>query len=78
MRYFEIEFSNGGDNGDYDQYSICIVGERKPSVEEAEEFCKEDMKILGYERVEKVLEIDKHEAHMYFDMSDEKNFPVFR
>ena len=77
-KYFEVELSNFGENGDYDQYSMCIIGERKPSIEEAEWFLKSDMEMLGYKYVQEILEIDKWEAHMYFNMDGEENFPIFR
>ena len=52
-RYFEIEFDNFTRNRDPDgdivgDYSICIIGVRKPTIQEAEQFCKHDMEITGY------------------------------
>lgn len=84
MRYFEIEFDNEPRNQDgweadvVGEYSICILGERKPSIKEAMEFCKKDMEIMGYKYVVNVLEIEQEEARTFFDMGNEKNFPVFR
>lgn len=84
-KYYEIEFDNDvrcRDLADTDEtvgdYSICIIGERKPTYEEAEEFCKEDMKKTGYKYVVAVREIDPDEAHSFFDMENEKSFPVFK
>ena len=48
-KYYEIEFGTSKDLSD--SYSICIIGERKPSIEEAQEFCKTDLRLLGYEHV---------------------------
>lgn len=84
MRYFEIEFDNEPHNqedwnGDIiGDYSICILGEREPSIQEATEFCALDMKMMGYKYVVNVLEIDQEEARMFFDMERENEFPVFR
>lgn len=84
MRYFEIEFDNEPRNQEnYDgttigEYSICILGEREPTIQEATEFCKEDMKQMGYKYVVNVLEIDQEEARTFFDMEREKEFPVFK
>ena len=84
-KYYEIEFDNDvrcRDFADSDEiigdYSICIIGERKPTYEEAEAFCKEDMEKMGYKYVVAVREIDSDEAHNFFDMENEKNFPVFK
>ncbi len=84
MRYFEIEFDNeprnqdGAETETIGEYSICILGEREPSIKEAAEFCKEDMENMGYKYVVNVLEIDQSEARTFFDMEKEKEFPVFR
>ena len=84
MRYFEIEFDNEPRNqedwnGDtIGDYSICILGERKPSIQEAAEFCAKGMKCMGYKYVVNVLEIDQEEARLFFDMERENEFPVFR
>lgn len=84
VRYFEIEFDNvprnqeGWEGDTVGDYSICILGEREPTIQEATEFCKEDMKQMGYKYVVNVLEIDQEEARLFFDMEREKEFPVFR
>ena len=84
-KYYEIEFDNDvrcREFADSDEtigdYSICIIGKRKPTYEEAEAFCKEDMEKMGYKYVVSVREIDSDEAHNFFDMENEKNFPVFK
>lgn len=84
MKYFEIEFANeprnqeGYDGDTIGDYSICILAEREPSIQEAAEFCKEDMNKMGYKYVVNVLEIEQTEARTFFDMEREKDFPVFR
>jgi hypothetical protein len=82
--YYEIEFDNEPRNeADYmgdtlpEHYSICIIGERKPTIREAEVFCRNDMERFGYKYVVNVTEIDAQEAHNFFDMSEEHRFPVF-
>ena len=84
MRYFEVEFDNEPRGIDWNEncsgdYSICILAEREPSREEAAEFCKSDMKQMGYRYVVGVTEINKDEAINFFDMEDAENrFPIFR
>ena len=80
-RYFEIEFAHelfDTSKDDADTYSICIIAEHHPSIEEAKEFCKEDMKRLGYDCVISVTEISHDEAHQFFDMENEANFPILK
>jgi hypothetical protein len=67
--YYEVEFNDG--------YSICIKGKRQPSIEEANEFLKEDCKNLKV-FVTNVIEIDNYEAHEFFDMEHEEKYPVFQ
>jgi hypothetical protein len=81
-RYFEIEFDNEPRGREWNEncvgdYSICIIGKREPSFEEAEQFCKSDMEKTGYKYVVGVTEIDAEEAHNFFDMEQEDKFPVF-
>lgn len=84
MKYYEIEFAHRVEIEDEtfintpDRYSICILAEREPSYEEAENFCKEDMNNLGYDIVSDVLEISKEEAYNFFDMENADNFPIFK
>lgn len=84
MRYFEIEFDNEPRGAEWDEnctgdYSICILAERRPSREEAAEFCKSDMEKMNYRYVVGVTEISKEEANNFFDMEDaEKRYPVFK
>jgi len=69
INYYEAEFSDG--------YSICIKGERKPTITEANEFLKVDCMNMKT-TVINVLDIDNNEAHNFFDMSNEDKFPVFQ
>ena len=73
-----IEFGRYDDsNVLIDTYSICILGTRKPTIEEAMEFCEKDMKEFGYESITDIIEIDYEEAHNFFDMENEDSLPVF-
>lgn len=81
-RYFEIEFDNNKRARDTDgdvvgDYSICIIGKRPPSIKEAEDFCKPDMKQTGYKYVVAVNEVDRLEARTFFDIEKENSFPIF-
>lgn len=81
-KYYEIEFDNAPRGRDWNEncigdYSICIIGTRKPTFEEAEEFCKVDMEEMKYKYVVGVTEIDKEEAHTFFDMENDDKFHVF-
>lgn len=74
-KYYEVEFGKKSDETDI--FSMCIIGICKPSVEEAEKFLAEDLDVMGYDQVNEVLEIDYEEAHNFFDMERESNFPIF-
>lgn len=82
MRYFEIEFDNDSRGRDTDNctgdYSICILAEREPTYQEAEEFCKADMKQMGYKYVVGIFEIEKEDAEQFYDMENADKFPVFK
>ena len=69
INYYEVEFNDG--------YSICILGERKPTIEEASVFLKEDCEKIKT-IVANVQEIDSDEAHTFFYMVNEANFPIFK
>lgn len=77
LRYFEAEFAKGTPDDYTSDYSICIVGRRTPTAEEASEFCQEDLKRMKYDFVSNVTEINQEEAHRFFDMEQENTFPVF-
>ena len=76
MNYYECEFSlTSPDKG---TYSICIKGERKPTPAEAEHFCSSDMAMLNLTKCVAVDELTHDEAFMFYDMSRESEFPIFR
>jgi len=69
MYYYEVLFNNG--------YGICIRGLKKPSIKEAEEFCKDDMELFESDSVEWVEELSYSEACKYYDMETDDDYPVF-
>ena len=75
IKYYEVEFGKQADEADV--FSMCVVGVRKPTIEEAEVFLASDLEMMGYDYVTEVLEIDFDEAHKFFDMERENDFPVF-
>ena len=74
-KYYEVVFRSHKNLTD--SYSICIRGTREPTCSEAYEFCKEDMKKMGYDYVWDVVELNRKEADMFFDMETECKWPVF-
>lgn len=76
-KYYEVEFAKGNKSNYISDYSICIVGKREPTTEEATEFCRKDLDNMGYDFISNVTQISKEEAHMFFDMENESSFPVF-
>lgn len=83
IKYYEVEFGKSEELNDDafcdtpDRYSMCILGKRMPTFDEAKEFLKKDMEILGYDEITDILEIDYNEAHEFFNMENENNFPIF-
>lgn len=81
-KYYEVEFAKYIGNKDFEDYisdySICIIGEREPSTEEATEFCFNDLVLYGYDFVSNVIHLTYEEAHKFFDMTNEESFPVFK
>ena len=83
IKYFEIERGkecelNDESFGDTpDRWSMCILGKRMPNVEEAKIFLKSDMELMGYDAITDIREIDYDEAHEFFDMTLENEFPIF-
>lgn len=72
--YYEVLF---GSSKRKETDSICIKATRKPTIKEAEEFCKRDMRLLRYEYVVNVKWMGMYEALKIFDMSDNYEWPVF-
>ena len=75
VRYFEIIFSGGCDDS---ELSICILGEDKPTISEAELFCKDDISLFKCSGVSEVIELSREEAYQSFDMSCESELPIFK
>jgi hypothetical protein len=69
IKYYEVDFDK--------ECGICILGIRKPTIEEACQFCKKDMEIYGATEVIFVSETDYDTAHSSYDMTREELFPVF-
>lgn len=67
--FFELFFDDKND------VAMCGVGTRVPSLEEANEFYKDDLEKMGYASFEAVNEITEEEASGSYDMDDE--YPVF-
>lgn len=67
--YYEVDFDNG--------YGMVIKAERVPTIEEAEEFYKEDAEKNGG-----ILAIygayAREEVAPFYDMSNENNWRVFK
>lgn len=63
IKYYEVDFAKGNPLDYFSDYSICIIGKREPTPEEATEFCKHDLKEYGYDFVSAVFPIGKDEAH---------------
>lgn len=80
-KYYEVEFAHekfDTSREESDTYSVCIIAEHYPSIEEATEFCKDDMENLGYGIVISVTPLDCEEAHKFFDMENEDSFPILK
>lgn len=69
MKYYEIDFDN--------EYGICIKGTRKPTIKEAEEFCKTDIEQSNAEHVIFINETTLEDACHFYAMENEEQFPVF-
>ena len=58
--YYVLEFMINGDKNQTS--SMCVLGYRKPTIEEAKEFWKKDCELYGDETLIDVYEITKEEA----------------
>lgn len=74
VKYYELEFKTGVSGI---TSSMCVLGYRKPTIEEAKEFWKADCELYDDEELFNVREISKEQAHEEFDMENEANFPIF-
>ena len=72
MNYYEINLKS---EDDADSVWICIKGVRQPSIDEASEFLKGDVKKFG--PVLHVYPIDEITARGCYDFRNEPNWPVF-
>lgn len=73
-RFFEVDMSNQ----DTDTYSICIIATHEPTAEEVKKFLAEDMKSMGYTRVDTIRETTLEEAKNFYDMENYEKFPVLQ
>lgn len=80
MKYFELGLGQSVEE-DWEtfDYSMCIKGEREPETfEEANEFIKNDLNMLGYKTVVSITEIPEKEAQDFFDWDAICKAPVFK
>ena len=76
-KYYELEFLlEDKDDGSTYTSSMCVLGYRKPTIEEAKEFWKDGCEVYGNNLVG-VYELTKEEAYDCFDMERENEFPIF-
>ena len=75
IRYFEIDMSNENEKG---CYSMCIKATHKPTKREVKKFLANDMKTMGYTKIDNIIETTLEEAKNFYDMENEKNFPVLQ
>lgn len=73
--YYVLEFMINGSREHTS--SMCVLGYRKPTIEEAKEFWKKDCELYGDETLFDVYEITQEEAYDAYDMSRESEFPIF-
>lgn len=75
VRYFEVDMSNKNEEG---CYSICIKATHKPTKREVKKFLAEDMKNLGYTKIDTIIETTLEEAKNFYAMENEENFPILQ
>ena len=69
IRYFELYFNDG--------YSMIVKAVKEPTIDEAEDFIRLDMDIMGYEHIDEIIEWTREEAVTAFDFSSEDFWPIF-
>lgn len=74
IKYYEVELKSS--KRPKDIYSICIKAEIEPKKEEVEKFLNIDMKNMDYDIIGDINEISLEEAKPFYDMENERNFPV--
>lgn len=73
--YYECEFGTSAEQG---AESICIKGERMPTVEEANKFLAKDIEDWYHAPVIKVYPLTEQEAKDSFCFENEADWPIFR
>lgn len=78
-KYYEIEISKHTKKGKQNETSMCILGVREPTIEEALKFLARDIIFLyKCDHVDAVCEISQEEAYSAYSMDDlEDTLPVF-
>lgn len=66
IKYYELDFD--------DNDGMLIKGVRKPSIEEANNFVKDD---LHANSVVGVFSIEETEARAFYDFTNENEWPIF-
>lgn len=74
-KYYVLEFIINGDK--HHTSSMCVLGYKKPTIEEAKEFWKKDCELYGDETLVDIYEISQEEAYLGYDMEKENEFPIF-
>ena len=73
--YYVLEFRINNDPNHTS--SMCVLGYRKPTIEEAKKFWKADCELYDDELLADIYEISKEEAYDSFDMTNEHTWPIF-
>lgn len=76
ISFYECEFDVLDPN--MGEQSMCIKGERIPTVEEANAFLAKDIEDWYHAPVVKVIPLTKDEAYAFFACDNEADWPVFR
>lgn len=58
------------------EYSMVIKADHLPTCEEAESFCKEDIKKSGFDGIVSVAEISGEDMYCFFDTDNIDKWPV--
>lgn len=74
--YYELIFQNKIDP--CITSSQCVLGYRKPTIQEAKKFWKEDCDLYCDEELSEVIYINRENAYRDYDMNREHEFPIFK
>ena len=82
IKYYEVEISKydkRSKNGKRNKTSMCILGIRKPTIKEAENFLADDIiRVYKCDHIDTVREISQQEAYSAYSMDDiEDTLPIF-